>query len=246
MGTQRDIAQWKWFSKERQIELEKATICATYLCVYLRAHAGSGYDQQQHSDVRVFYDFFKYCAKHWLSHLRDDFVRHNDRLLTKVVSLLTVKGGLFRDWFQVTAPSSFNYYYRWRLPQHIIASAGLGYVLQKVLTEDGDSVRLDAVDDGMTALDIAAAMGHEKIVHILLSAGANANARNRIGRTALYWASGYGHERIVQALLDAGVNFDARTGGGRTPLLAASVLGHDKAVRILLDAGANAEAGTTL
>jgi serine/threonine-protein phosphatase 6 regulatory ankyrin repeat subunit B len=78
------------------------------------------------------------------------------------------------------------------------------------------------------------------MVHVLLNAGADINARDESGSTALQDASSGGHEQIVQTLLDAGSNVNARDGSGSTALQNASSGGHEKIVQTLLDAGADA------
>ena len=54
--------------------------------------------------------------------------------------------------------------------------------------------------------------GHEKIVQILLDAGAEINAQEEDGSSALITASGGGHKKIVQMLLERGADVNAQGG----------------------------------
>ena len=55
-----------------------------------------------------------------------------------------------------------------------------------------------------------------------LSAGANIEARNRLGMTPLMHAAFYGTAEVVKVLLDAGADLEARTEDGTTPLFFAA------------------------
>jgi len=63
---------------------------------------------------------------------------------------------------------------------------------------------LNFLFSGITALHVAAALGHASCVSVLLRAGAEANPRRDNGRTALHAACAGGHTAVVQLLLDAG------------------------------------------
>ena len=64
-------------------------------------------------------------------------------------------------------------------------------------------VDVNARDEYGTALTLASAEGHERIVQMLLDKGVDVNAQSVYG-TALMRASVRGHERIVHMLLDNG------------------------------------------
>ena len=99
--------------------------------------------------------------------------------------------------------------------------------------------------DGMTALHWAAERGHAAVADLLLSAGADVEAKTRLGSyTPLHLASRSGHGPIVSALLDAGADPHATTSSsGVTPLhLAAAAVDGTKAVTALLRRGAEVDA----
>ncbi|KAK3615213.1 hypothetical protein LTR22_027516 [Elasticomyces elasticus] len=120
-------------------------------------------------------------------------------------------------------------------------------------------------EDSGSALYAASSGGHEKVVQVLLDAGAEVNAQGGQYGNALQAASlgGHekvvqmlleagakaaslgGHEKVVQMLVDAGAEVNAQGGHYGTALYAASVTGHEKVVQVLLAAGAkvNAQGG---
>jgi hypothetical protein len=106
------------------------------------------------------------------------------------------------------------------------------------------SVTEDEIKDlGGDALQIPSERGYEKVVQILIDAGADINAHRGFYGNALQAASFGGHERIVQMLIDAGADVNFREKGPYcTSLQAASERGHEKIVRILVDAGADVNA----
>ncbi|MDR3285074.1 MAG: ankyrin repeat domain-containing protein, partial [Holosporales bacterium] len=66
-------------------------------------------------------------------------------------------------------------------------------------------------------LHTAAYKGHAGVVQVLLTAGANKDAKDHIGRTPLHLAAALGHTGVVQVLLAAGAKKDAKNKSGFTP-----------------------------
>jgi ankyrin repeat protein len=93
-----------------------------------------------------------------------------------------------------------------------------------------------------TALYTAALGGQEKMVQMLMDAGADVNAKGGYHGSALQAASFKDHEKVVQMLLDAGADVNAQGGQFGNALQAASWEGHKKVVQMLLDAGADVNA----
>jgi hypothetical protein len=89
---------------------------------------------------------------------------------------------------------------------------------------------------------MAAEEGHDEVVWMLLTDGADANkARTDDGTTPLYVAAEEGHVGVVSALLEFGAGVDvnaARSDGGGSPLSVACQHGHCRVVSLLLDHGA--------
>lgn len=96
------------------------------------------------------------------------------------------------------------------------------------------------LDDGRTALMLAAKLGSSTVVKKLLQAGANINEENSNGGTALMYSAIRGDKATLMVLLENGahVNVDAKFGW--TALMVAAAKGHADLVQALLDHGADA------
>ena len=81
-------------------------------------------------------------------------------------------------------------------------------------------------------------------VQQLLANGADANAKDALGRAPLHYASRLGQVAIVQLLLNAGAEIDGRDNDAFTPLLRALQEGHTEVVQLLLRHGADGAAKT--
>jgi len=90
---------------------------------------------------------------------------------------------------------------------------------------------------GTTPLMMAAAYSSMAVMNVLVTAGADVNAKNDFGATALHWCAG--DLQKVRLLLDKGADVNARSKMGRTPLLiAAAHSGGAPVVELLLAKGA--------
>jgi len=86
---------------------------------------------------------------------------------------------------------------------------------------------------GETALMFACALGHDKVVRLLLSRGAGVNFKARNETTALMLAAASGNSETLRLLLEAGAPVEARDKNGNTALVLAARSGHAGAVKIL-------------
>jgi ankyrin repeat protein len=101
----------------------------------------------------------------------------------------------------------------------------------------------DARLSGRTLLHVAAESGMEATVQLLLTRGADLEAKSEEGsQVPLHWAALNGHTAVVNALTGAGAAVDTKDARGATPLHMAADKGHLETVRLLLDRGANIEA----
>lgn len=99
---------------------------------------------------------------------------------------------------------------------------------------------------GDTPLIVAADVGAEAVVDLLLQRGADATIRRHSnGTTALHVAAGRGFTSIIGQLLAAGVSPDAMNKDNETPLLVALARCRLEATDMLLRAGASVEVLST-
>ena len=121
------------------------------------------------------------------------------------------------------------------------------------LVEAGAEVNDLRMTDGMTALMLAAAGGHDELSVLLLSRDANPDLTDQRGQTALHYAAPDPRSvRLVSALLAHGANANARTRNdsprnsysgvsltGATPLFLAASVGNVETARALIAGGAD-------
>ena len=100
-----------------------------------------------------------------------------------------------------------------------------------------DNIDMEMCDaDGVTALMRCAGHGPAQDVRLLLTAGANPNARAADGMTALMEAAHRDTAECVTALLDAGADVTARDDEGFTATIFAALNQSYECLRVLLDA----------
>ena len=83
------------------------------------------------------------------------------------------------------------------------------------------------------ALMFAIQLGHDRVVDVLLHAGADVNNTDSIGRPALVCACQKGHKRVIEVLITCGASVNKITPGGWTALMEASAAGHDHVIDVL-------------
>ena len=83
---------------------------------------------------------------------------------------------------------------------------------------DGTDVELKCVNCGGTVLSHAAVGGHKEIVELLISQGADVNAKGKHGRISLHAAAAKGHKGIAELLIANGADVNAKNRDGDTPL----------------------------
>ncbi|KAF7712366.1 Nucleoside phosphorylase and ankyrin repeat domain-containing protein [Penicillium ucsense] len=86
---------------------------------------------------------------------------------------------------------------------------------------------------------IATEKGHEAVVQLLVSQGADLETTDNRGWTPLHLATHNGHRSLVSLLLTLGANLEAETEHGWTPLYIATGRGDQSLVSMLLKRGAN-------
>src|SRR5437764_2789400 len=92
---------------------------------------------------------------------------------------------------------------------------------------------------GWTPLVAACARGHARLVVLLLSRGADPEARVAGGRAALHFASELGDAGVVELLLASGADPDPRDYAGVTPLMMAARDSSEEVIRALVARGSS-------
>ena len=69
---------------------------------------------------------------------------------------------------------------------------------------------------------VAAFYGRKEIVELLLSKGADVNAKDSKGETALMVAAFYGRKETVELLLSKGADVNAKDNEGKTALISSA------------------------
>uniref|UniRef100_A0A1X7SG24 Uncharacterized protein n=1 Tax=Amphimedon queenslandica TaxID=400682 RepID=A0A1X7SG24_AMPQE len=101
-----------------------------------------------------------------------------------------------------------------------------------------ETVNIDHTnEEGKTALMLACEIGHEDIVHSLLSAGADVNIQDNKGWTALMIASEHNHISIIHMLLQANANPHLKKSNGSNAVIIASDNGNVEVVELLISKG---------
>ncbi|KPU78441.1 uncharacterized protein Dana_GF10397, isoform C [Drosophila ananassae] len=161
--------------------------------------------------------------------------------------LSVVKYLLACDW--TPRPHSQDVTRAVALQQALIGSAAQAHckILEDLLDLNESEFDLDVngmePSSGELALTAAARHGCVDVVGILLSRGAQIDARNRQGYSALWLAVKEGHWSVVEQLLQRGALLDEPLGQARkTPLMIAAEEGHLELLELLLARGASLEA----
>ena len=102
----------------------------------------------------------------------------------------------------------------------------------------GDGVNA-ADQDGTRPLHWAVRADELEIANLLLQAGADATAQNRLGLTAISLAAANGNGAMIRKLLDHGANASEVEKTGETLLMVAARSGNADAVRAILERGVN-------
>jgi ankyrin repeat protein len=119
-------------------------------------------------------------------------------------------------------------------PLQIHASAGCATSLKECLVYGADTEARGGEEE-RPALIRAAAIGHGGIIHALIAAKANVNARDGDGDTALIWSAFLGHTDLVRQLHAARADLNAQGAGGFTALSQAVTQGRLATARLLLE-----------
>ena len=115
-------------------------------------------------------------------------------------------------------------------------------------SSDASMFDVNAKDnDENTALLYASGEGHNDIVRLLITAGADVNVTDiHTGLTPLLFASMHGHNEVLISLLNANANMYAKFRDGNTALTAACMQGNTAVVQTLVTAASESKSAESL
>ncbi len=114
----------------------------------------------------------------------------------------------------------------------------------EILEHTGPSDINGTINNGVTALHIAAALNHRDMTAILIKHGARMNAHTGIGATPLHWAASQNAQDTAELLIWGGANLNCCTRTGITPLHWAAFKNSRQIADLLIKSGADINART--
>lgn len=176
-----------------------------------------------------------YSSEHWTAHFRKADFEEGNLIVSKARELCRVQSDQFRLWF----PWMWENHGPEDLPVimndlTVAAFSGLETILEVILHAGSVNLEAKEVFYGRTALIWASYEGYEKVVEMLLTAGAHPNTQDKSEVDALQWASKNGHEKVVEILLDHHVNTNDNDETLSRSLNAALRTKHDEVAKLLL------------
>ncbi|KAF7502472.1 hypothetical protein GJ744_005687 [Endocarpon pusillum] len=185
-------------------------------------------------DFEKTYDAFRlqqgplleYAVFHWPEHARSATTLA-EQLLQHASLFFEEESRLRANWWQVYRRRGWGFSGSQLPPLHMACYLGITPLVDK---QDSQ---------GQRPLGYAASRGHETVVRLLLTYGADVNAKGQRGGTALQGAADRGDEAVVRLLLAHGADVNAKDQSGGTALQEAAIGGHKAVVRLLLAHGAD-------
>ncbi|MCJ1380068.1 hypothetical protein MMC17_003171 [Xylographa soralifera] len=241
-----------------------AMTCLAYLLHFYKSYVRSLYLAED-SDIspaelsgeRDDFPLAEYAGRYWSEHARHACCVQEVNIVQQLCMELLNGRHAYQNSLRLRSYSSSLTSYDMAMPPLYLASMDGLFVPVRQLLEN-KTVDIDAhYKYHGTALEVASITGYEAIVELLLSNGANVNARNRgNNETALQAAIIKGHSGVVILLLSGGADLTVQTGEdalqiasglgyepiSMTALQAASLHGHKGVIQLLLDQGADVHA----
>jgi uncharacterized protein len=107
------------------------------------------------------------------------------------------------------------------------------FLVQTLLENSADPNYRDEHDLATPVISIAVVENRSEIVHLLIEAGADVNAQDKLGRTALTYACALNRRKLVSFLLASGACSNTLDRQGYKPRRVAIHRGHKKIVKLL-------------
>ncbi|KAJ5502883.1 hypothetical protein N7463_005757 [Penicillium fimorum] len=200
------------------------------------------------------HDFLEYAAKNWAEHFRKASSERQSETLKSVIEVCTLGSKRFGMWFSIyyESPdwddSNLTSWNESHFSDLLLGSYfGLALRVQGLIDASGqDLSHKGSLFDG-SSLTLAAEGGHDRVVNLLLDAGAGGETSDieDFSYQPLERAATNGHVQTVKILLDREKSLLAHTTypSKSAALWRAAENGHEEVVRLLLAAGANANGG---
>ncbi|KAF2678030.1 ankyrin [Lentithecium fluviatile CBS 122367] len=176
--------------------LHIASTCLTYLSFSIFKTGGCSSDNEFEKRLQE-HSFLDYATKHWGEHAGTV----EDQIFSCAAQVLLRPSYRYRNYSQEYPKDSVGL--------HLAARFGLSIVSETLLPsqERETAIALKKRNSyGEAVLYIAVEHGHQRMVKLLLDAGADVNAQGGFYGNALQAASEGGHEQVVKLLLDTGAN----------------------------------------
>lgn len=121
-----------------------------------------------------------------------------------------------------------------RIKNDFFAAVNSGDIAKVRLIVDKYPTVKDAyLNDGWTALTIAARDGNANVVNLLIAKGVDVNRLEGGGNSPLFWAVYYGHEDVVSLLLSHGARVHNKCYKCRDPVTVAKDKKYENIFRLL-------------
>ncbi|KAK6521321.1 hypothetical protein TWF506_001545 [Arthrobotrys conoides] len=180
-----------------------ALLCLSYLKSCLEDPQYDEILDGYHSNkIRLMPPFAQYATRFWHNHVQKSALAGYDQTEIHKVLDQFFSGELLTRWTKLTGS--------WRdILTPVLAGVTLGlpdYV--EYLLSNGSTDFRCKEDDifSISPLCYAAQEGYDRIVELLLRAGADPNDKNSCGETALILATSHGHPKVIKLLIEAGVD----------------------------------------
>lgn len=164
--------------------------------------------------------------------------------ILKPTYLLNLNGAIFVAWLLVCVVLLLPAGTGWADPgeEFLTAVRSRDFTTLHRLVNSGGVDVNQPLEDGKTALMVAAKHGEGDLVLALLAQGAEVNAVNENGGTALMFAAIKADMETVQALVAHDAEVNIRGNFGWTAIMVAAAKGHHEMIRLLLERGADVNA----
>jgi ankyrin repeat protein len=195
------------------------------------------------------HDFLEYATKNWAEHFRKASREKQLATLRSAIEVCRLGSRRFDMWFSVYQKSpdwDSSDLWSWNEAQFndLLLGSYLGLELRvKDLIRTGQGLRDRGSFFQRSALTLAAEGGHERVVNLLLDAGAGGQLFDIKNKSyqPLEKAATNGHVQVVEILLAQEKSFlDTACPSKSTALWWAAGNGHEGVVRLLLASGADA------